>query len=53
MPKLKIGDPNTYPIGIWGLGFVGSYAPCGLLPQTDRMPVIPKNDRQYELPVVL
>lgn len=25
------------------MGFVGNYAPCGLSPQTDGMPVIPKN----------
>ena len=25
------------------LGFVGNYAPCGLSPQTDGMPVIQKN----------
>jgi len=24
------------------LGFVGNYAPCGLSPQTDGMPVVPK-----------
>ena len=24
------------------MGFVGNYAPCGLSPQTDGMPVIPK-----------
>ena len=26
------------------LGFVGNYAPCGLSPQTDGMPVIPKKE---------
>ncbi|MDE7331584.1 MAG: hypothetical protein K2O16_04990, partial [Lachnospiraceae bacterium] len=26
------------------LGFVGNYAPCGLPPQTDGMPVILKRD---------
>ena len=26
------------------MGFVGNYAPCGLSPQTDGMPVIHKND---------
>ena len=25
------------------MGFVGNYAPCGLAPQIDDMPVIPKN----------
>ena len=25
------------------MGFVGNYAPCGLSPQIDGMPVIPKN----------
>ncbi|MDD6539421.1 MAG: hypothetical protein PUF85_01365, partial [Firmicutes bacterium] len=26
------------------MGFVGNYAPCGLSPQTDGMPVIPKKE---------
>ena len=26
------------------IGFVGNYAPCGLSPQTDGMPVIPTKD---------
>ena len=28
------------------MGFVGNYAPCGLSPQTDGMPVILKKERQ-------
>ena len=27
------------------MGFVGNYAPYGLSPQTDGMPVIPKKDQ--------
>jgi hypothetical protein len=30
------------------LGFVGNYAPCGLSPQTDGMPVIPKKSAIFE-----
>ena len=29
------------------MGFVGNYAPCGLSPQTDGMPVIHKNGPSY------
>ena len=28
------------------MGFVGNYAPCGLSPQTDGMPVILRNVRR-------
>lgn len=31
------------------MGFVGNYAPCGLSPQTDGMPVIPKKGRVVNL----
>jgi len=30
-----------YTLGV-AMGFVGNYAPCGLSPQTDGMPVIQK-----------
>ena len=29
------------------MGFVGNYAPCGLSPQTDGMPVIPKKEARF------
>ena len=31
------------------MGFVGNYAPRGLSPQTDGMPVIPEKDRETNL----
>ena len=31
------------------MGFVGNYAPCGLSPQTDGMPVILKQGRFHAL----
>ena len=37
---------TVYTLGV-ALGFVGNYAPCGLSPQTDGLPVILKNDRSY------
>ena len=30
------------------MGFVGNYAPCGLAPQIDDMPVIPKKYRPHK-----
>ena len=30
------------------MGFVGNYAPCGLSPQTDGMPVIPKKHALHD-----
>ena len=33
---------TTWTLGV-ALGFVGNYAPCGLSPQIDGMPVIPQN----------
>ena len=33
------------------MGFVGNYAPCGLSPQTDGMPVI-REVRQKKLPAI-
>ena len=34
------------------MGFVGNYAPWGLSPQTDGMPVIPENRQDMGLPPV-
>ena len=31
------------------MGFVGNYAPCGLSPQTNGMPVIPKKGLKFSL----
>ena len=34
------------------MGFVGNYAPCGLSPQTDGMPVIQKEPQTDGMPVI-
>ena len=35
------------------MGFIGNYAPCGLSPQTNGMPVIPQKQRAGKISVPL
>lgn len=35
------------------MGFIGNYAPCGLSPQTNGMPVIPQKQRAGKMSVPL